>query len=48
MFDSEIIIRSLRISSDKDSKAYKVTEYYTDLVDDHLMKVALFWLQLKY
>ena len=32
MFDSEIIIKSIRSVSNKDSNAYKVTEYYNDLI----------------
>jgi hypothetical protein len=31
MLDSEIIIKSIRSISNKDSNAYKVTEYYIDL-----------------
>lgn len=31
MFDSKIIIKSIRSISNKDSNAYKVTKYYIDL-----------------
>jgi len=31
MFDSDIIIKSIRGISNKDSNAYKITEYYIDL-----------------
>jgi hypothetical protein len=31
MFDSKAIIKSIRRSCDKDSKAYKVTGYYLSL-----------------
>jgi hypothetical protein len=34
--DLDIIIKSIRRSSDKDSKAYKVTDYYSDLINHTL------------
>jgi len=33
MFDSEAIIKSIRRTCNKDSNAYKVTVYYTDLTN---------------
>jgi len=36
MFDIEAIYKSIRQTRDKDSKAYKVTEYYYDLTNGNL------------
>jgi hypothetical protein len=36
ILDLDIIIKSIRRSSDKDSKAYKVTEYYSNLINHTL------------
>jgi len=36
MLDSETIIKSIRQTCNKDSNAYKVTEYYYDLINDIL------------
>ena len=36
VFDFNAIIKSIRRSSDKDSKSYKVTEYYIDLTSGRL------------
>jgi hypothetical protein len=33
VFDSEAIIKSIRQTSNKDSNAYKVTDYYYDLTN---------------
>jgi len=33
MFDSGAIIKSIRQTSNKDSNAYKVSEYYNDLIN---------------
>jgi hypothetical protein len=38
MPDLKAIIKAIRSNSDKDSKAYKVTEYYTDLTRGALDK----------
>ncbi|MDR1326462.1 MAG: hypothetical protein LBK00_10545 [Treponema sp.] len=35
-FDSEVIIAAIRRLNDKDSKAYKVTEYYRELTTGNL------------
>jgi hypothetical protein len=36
ILDLDVIIKSIRRSSDKDSKAYKVTEYYYELTNGKL------------
>ena len=36
MFDPEAIIKSIRQTGNKDSNAYKVTEYYLDLTNGTL------------
>jgi hypothetical protein len=36
MFDSKTIIQSIRRTCDKDSKAYKMTVYYLDLINGSL------------
>jgi hemerythrin superfamily protein len=43
----EKINKAIRRSSDKDSKAYKITEYYQDLTDDTLNEGHKIWVRSK-
>jgi hypothetical protein len=41
MFDSKEIMKSIRSASNKNSNAYKVTEYYHDLTNNILDNVGI-------